>query len=72
MTTLSEKLLELIEKVKRPPKNDTERGFQLATLRLCALVRKEIVVHRKDEEHTTYTKEEFISLLDRLADNHEE
>ena len=77
MKTLSEKLLELIENekeiVKRSPKNESERGYQLATLRLCAVIRKEIISHKKENiETTTYTKEEFISLLNKLEEEHKE
>jgi hypothetical protein len=76
METLEEKILKVLERerelVKRPPKNDSERGFQLAVLRLCAIIRKEIILHQKVGETTTYTKEEFISLLDGLIEERKE
>jgi len=76
MQTLSEKLLELTEQekesVSRKPKTESERGYQMAILRMCAIIRKEIISHQKDRKSSTYTKEEFLSFLNKLEEEHGE
>jgi len=76
MKNLEKKLLEICDKeralVAKPPENEQERGFQLATLRMCALIRKEIISYKLDLERSAYSKEEFIHLLERLEEEHKE
>jgi len=74
-TELSEKLLLLCDRLKaevsKPPKTDAERGYQLATIRMVALIRREITIFSKGESESI-SKDDLIKFLDDKMKEHKE